>query len=416
MKRRRIAPIIAGVFLPLIAAERAAAQTDSFEQAITGGTPLADVRLRFESVDQAGFPKDAEGTILRARLGYQTAQFLGFTALAEGDFVEHFGPLHFADTVHPAPGYPAIWDPDMAVLNRLQLSYSARLTDSAQMPDLVLTGGRQRIVYGNGRFIGNADWRQHEQTYDAVGFVDTSVPALTLSYAYVWRVNRIFGTDSPLGKFTGDSHFFDVVYGGVPNVRLNGFAYLLDFREAPALSSATYGLRGDGAFDLGSGWTARVNGAYATQEAYSRNPAHLGLDYYLGEAGLAYQGLAGLVGYEVLGGDGAHGFQTPLANLHGFQGWAESFLTKPPDGLKDFYARASYGLPAAPVFTRLSATMIYHDYSAEHVAAGYGSEWDTQLEGQVDTHLVLDAAYANYAGGGPFPDKRVLWLYATYRY
>ena len=60
--------------------------------------------------------------------------------------------------------------------------------------------------------------------------------------------------------------------------------------------------------------------------------------------------------------------------------------------------------------------MIYHDYSAEHVSAGYGSEWDGQLEAQVDTHLVLDAAYADYAGGGPFPDKRAFWLYATYRY
>jgi len=60
--------------------------------------------------------------------------------------------------------------------------------------------------------------------------------------------------------------------------------------------------------------------------------------------------------------------------------------------------------------------VIYHDFSAEHVSADYGSEWDAQLEGQVDPHLVLDAAYADYAGGGPFPDKRVFWLYATYRY
>jgi hypothetical protein len=416
MKRRRVAAIITGAVLPLIPVAPAHAQNANFEQAITDGTPLADVRLRFESVDQAGFSKNAEATTLRARLGYQTGQFLGFAALAEGDFVEHFGPRHFADTVHPAPGYPAIWDPDMAVLNRLQLSYGAWLTDSAQAPDFLLTAGRQRIVYGNGRFIGNADWRQHEQTYDAVGFVDTSLPATALSYAYAWRVNRIFGPDSPLGEFNGDSHFFDAVYAGLPNVRFNGFAYLLDFREAPAFSSATYGVRGDGTFDLGDGFTARLNAAYAEQDAYARNPAHLGLDYYLGEAGLAYGGLAGLVGYEVLGGNGSAGFQTPLANLHAFQGWAESFLNKPPEGLRDFYVRTTYGSPAAPVFARLSATVIYHDYSAEHVSAGYGNEWDAQLEGQVDPHLVLDVAYADYVGGGPFPDKRAFWLYATYRY
>jgi hypothetical protein len=281
---------------------------------------------------------------------------------------------------------------------------------------LVVTAGRQRIVYGNGRFIGNADWRQHEQTYDAVSFVETSLRATTLSYAYVWRVNRIFGPDSPLGEFNGGSHFFDAVYTGLPGVKLNGFGYLVDFREAPALSSATYGLRGDGAFDVGSGVTARLDAAYARQEPYGPNRARLDLDYYLGEAGLAYQGWAGLVGYEVLGGDGAQGFQTPLANLHAFQGWAESFLNKPPNGLRDFYARGTYGLPVAPVFARLSATVVYHEYSAEHLSASYGSEWDAQLEGQVDARLVVDAAYADYAGGGPFPDKRAFWLYATYRY
>jgi hypothetical protein len=38
------------------------------------------------------------------------------------------------------------------------------------------------------------------------------------------------------------------------------------------------------------------------------------------------------------------------------------------------------------------------------------------LEGQVDNHFVVDAAYADYSGAGPFPDRRVFWLYATYRY
>jgi len=89
--------------LPLIPVAPAHAQNANFEQAITDGTPLADVRLRFESVDQAGFSKNAEATTLRARLGYQTGQFLGFAALAEGDFVEHFGPRHFAVRMKSTP-------------------------------------------------------------------------------------------------------------------------------------------------------------------------------------------------------------------------------------------------------------------------------------------------------------------------
>jgi hypothetical protein len=64
----------------------------------------------------------------------------------------------------------------------------------------------------------------------------------------------------------------------------------------------------------------------------------------------------------------------------------------------------------------MTALLVYHDNSAEHVNAAYGKEWDAQLEAQIDTHLVFDAAYADYGGGGPFPAKRVFWLYSTYRY
>jgi hypothetical protein len=48
--------------------------------------------------------------------------------------------------------------------------------------------------------------------------------------------------------------------------------------------------------------------------------------------------------------------------------------------------------------------------------ADYGREWDTSLEGQIGAHLVMDVAYADFGGAGPFPTKRVVWLYATYRY
>ena len=390
---------------------------DTLKDFIASGTPLADIRLRLEEVDQANKPRDATATTIRARLGYQTAELARFSLLAEFDFLQHIGPKHFNDSINGLTAYPIIADPDMAALNRFQLGYGIRLTNADSGADLKLAVGRQRIVYGDGRFIANADWRQHEQTYDALSIADTSIPATTLSYAYVLRVNRVFGPHSAAGTFDSHSHLFNAVYAGLlPVWKFEAYAYLLDLRQAPTLSTATYGLRNEGTFDLGSGLTARLNGAYAHQSAYARNPLSLDLSYYLGEAGLAYRGFTGLAGYEVLGGNGGIGFQTPFANLHPFQGWAEVFLTKPPDGLKDTYFKGGYGFAASPVFARIAALLIYHDYSAEHVSAGYGREWDAQLEAQVDNHLVLDAAYADYGGGGPFPAKRVFWLYSTYRY
>jgi len=392
---------------------------DALTESIISGTPLADVRLRFEDVREADKPKEASATTARARLGYQTGRYWGLNALAEFDFLQHFGPEHFNDSINGRTLYPTIADPDMAALNRLQLNYTASVLApvGTTQPDFSATIGRQRIIFGDGRFIGNADWRQHEQTFDALTVAETPLPGATLTYAYVARVNRVFGPDSPMGHFDSQSHLFNAVYGGLlPVLKLEGYAYLLDLRQAPALSTATYGLRGEGTFAIAKGWSLRLNGAYANQSGYGRNPRNFDLSYYVAEGGLAGQGLSLLGGYEVFEGDGTTAVQTPLANLHPFNGWAETFLTKPPNGLRDGYFKGSYTLSPLTLFDRVTAALAYHDFSAEHVDTDYGREWDASIEGQLGTHFVMDVAYADFHGAGPFPTKRVAWLYATYRY
>jgi hypothetical protein len=43
---------------------------------------------------------------LRARLGYQTGQYFGFSALAEFDFIQHLGPEHYFNSFEG--GSPAL--------------------------------------------------------------------------------------------------------------------------------------------------------------------------------------------------------------------------------------------------------------------------------------------------------------------
>jgi len=400
---------------------KADAQT-SLKGAIDSGVPIVDIRLRYEDVDQANKPRNANAITVRARLGYQTGQYYGFAALADFDFVQHLGPKHYFDSIGGGSSalYPTVADPDLVALNRLQLTYGMRLTDTAaanNVQDLRLTVGRQRVIFADARFIGNVGWRQHEQTYDGISLVDTSLPATTFTYVYVTRVNRVFGQNSPMGRWDSHSHLFNVVYGGLlPELKVETYAYLLDLRQAATLSTATYGVRADGNFALGNGVNAILNANYAHQDDYGRNPLSISLNYYMGEAGLTYQGITGLVGYEVLQGNGSMGFQTPLATLHAFQGWAETFLTKPPNGIKDLYVRGGYGFAAAPFADKITAAVIYHDFSAEHVSGDYGSEWDATVEAQIDPNFMVGTAYANYHGAGPFPDKAVFWLYAGYRY
>src|SRR3569832_1333860 len=103
---------------------------------------------------------------------------------------------------------------------------------------------------------------------------------------------------------------------------------------------------------------------------------------------MAGQGLMLLGGLEVFQGNGTTAVQTPLANLHPFNGWAESFLTNPLNGLRDGYFKASYTLSPVSFFNRVTAQLAYHDFTAEHVNTDYGREWDASLEGQIGPHLV----------------------------
>jgi hypothetical protein len=201
---------------------------------------------------------------------------------------------------------------------------------------------RARLGYLTGEFHGFA--RQHEQTFDAVLVSNTSLPATTLSYAYVARVNRMFGPDSPVGEYDSHSHLLNVVYAGLlPALRVESYAYLLDLEQAPTLSTATYGLRGEGSFQLGSRLTARVNGAFAHQMDRADNPLSISLSYHLLESATANSAPCS-------GGECSKAMEPSVskrlfASPHGFQGWVEVFVTKPADGLTDLYTKAAYSLP-----------------------------------------------------------------------
>ncbi|MEZ5303023.1 MAG: alginate export family protein [Verrucomicrobiales bacterium] len=60
-----------------------------------------------------------------------------------------------------------------------------------------MTVGRQEIALGDQRFIGTVGWRQNEQTLDAARLRFQPHSDLWIDYAYVWRVNRIFGEQAP---------------------------------------------------------------------------------------------------------------------------------------------------------------------------------------------------------------------------
>jgi hypothetical protein len=326
----------------------------------------------------------------------------------------------------------------MTALNRLQLTWQSDFATRFVV-------GRQRLLIGNQRFVGNSGWRQHEQTFDAISAVNNSLEGLTLSYAWLYRINRVYGPNPPVPSntpaaaagqasyFKSDSHIMDGIYTGVPGLRLEAYAFLLDL-SAPGyatlptqisatarLSTATYGGRGDYGLALGEGLGAKLTGEFAHQTNYAGNPLSFGLNYWLGEGSVTWEGLTGLAGYEVLEGNGTIGFATPLATLHAFNGWADLFLTTPANGLKDFYLRGTYALPADFLMAKtLNLNATWHDFRTDSLDRAIGGEWDLSAELVVDANLSVMAKYADYAGTGTafggFADKSVFWLQMGYKY
>jgi hypothetical protein len=399
---------VAATALMQFGAVCAAAAEDTFSGLFDGGKFLLDARYRYEHVDQAGFVNDADANTLRIRAGFQTGKVWNLVGLIEFEGVGHLTDS-FSDTVNGKVTYPVIADPEDYQVNRLQLQFTG-------IPDTSVTLGRQRINLDNQRFVGGVAFRQNEQTFDALRIANTSIKGLTLDYTYLNRVNRIFGDDSPQGAFRGDTHLINAGYD-IPDLgKLTAYAYLLDLNEAAALSTESYGLRFAGKLGLGEGIFAVYAAEYAAQSPYAGNTGSFDLDYWLVEAGLNIDDFKLLAGVETLEGDGVRGFSTPLATLHKFQGYADVFLTTPPQGIVDVYGTIGYETKVESVagLTGIGAALTYHDYESERTAVSYGSEVNVELTARFGENWSAGLKYASYDGDGAFADRDKVWLNVSF--
>lgn len=364
-----------------------------------------NARLRYETVDQANIANDADAVTMRLRFGGEI-KASNFAFLAEAESTRAI-KSNYNDTL-PGNGiepYPVVADPENIELNRLQLSWMDKGTG--------VTLGRQRIILDNARFVGNVGWRQNEQTFDAVRGQAKFGP-VTLDATYSNSQRTIFGKDSPNEHFDGD---LVLLNGGakLAGIDVKAFAYLLDYDTRLAFSSQTYGALAKGAVPLGP-VKLEYLASFATQSDYGANPVSYRADYINAELGLGVAGFALKAGYEELGSDGGvAAFQTPLATLHAFNGWADMFLTTPAAGLRDYYATVArkIGLPFLP--GGLTASVTYHEFDSDFGGLSYGSEWDASLAFKLGP-IGMMAKFADYDAKGFAVDTRKVWLQAEYAF
>ncbi|MEX2450356.1 MAG: alginate export family protein [Rhodospirillales bacterium] len=380
-------------------------------EALTKGKFNVNVRYRYEHVDQDGIGRNANANTLRTRLGYTTGAFHGFSMKVEGENVVALGADRYNSTTNGLSSYPVVADPEETEFNQVYLRYTG-------LKDTAITGGRQRIIFDNARFVGNVGWRQNEQTFDAAQVNFTGLPKTELSYVYLWKVNRVFSDESVNGNFRMNSHLLNASYDGFGLGKLTAYAYLLDFNRASQSgnSTQTYGLRFNGGYKINDNTKLLYALESAHQRDYADNANSINQNYYNGEVGLAFPkvmknlSVTGKIGYEVLEGDGVQAFQTPLATLHAFNGWTDKFLTTPADGIEDLYFKLALNYRGVKVLG------VYHDFNADNTDADYGTEWGVSISRKFFKRFLLGLKYADYSAESFATDTRKVWLTAQFDY
>jgi len=361
-----------------------------------------DTRLRYELGASDDQPEDGEALTLRVRPSIEIAPVPQVSLLAEAEAIVSLLPDRL-NGFTGSPGRPGVADEETLELNRLQLEF-------APSERFGVTVGRQRISIDDERFIGIVDFRQNQQTYDAVTASVLAPGDVQLRAGYIWRVGRVLGPERPDGVFDSDSFF---VNASVPlgNVSLSGFHYDLDLDDrvnAPIRSRTTGATISGRHFgkNVGVFW----EGAYARQEADGATPeyARAAVRAELGDFQLAAQ-------FELLGSDEGVAFQTPLATLHRFQGAADLFLVTPDQGIEDYQFRATWRVGSLGPARAMRISLQYNRFDAASGDARLGQEWGAEI---ATTLLAtrLSAALARYEAESFASDATRFWLTAARKF
>lgn len=399
------------------AADDAPLEAASLDEALTGGKLLLNLRPRFEYVDQENKPENANAFTLRTLIGWRTKPWHGLSVTAEAINVTHIGEQNYNDLPANAAAseYPTVADPDMGGINQLYLQYTG-------LPQTDAKVGWQSVKLDNVRFVGNVEFRQVMQVFNAVTVQNESIDGLNLYGAYFWRRRDVLDQQKSM-----DMPVLNLRYAWKPGNDVVGYAYLQDQPDTGQNtgfsdnSNQIFGVRANGAFAFGEKLSLLYTAEYAKQDDYADGDARIDAQYLHLGAGPKFGGWFVRLDYERLGSnDGDYGFQTPLGTNHLFQGWADQFLTTPRQGIQDVYLAAGGKLGKLALYAEL------HQFDSDQDDIDLGDEIDlgltyplTLLKG-----LTGKLEYADYNAGDAVPgdalankvDVRKIWVTLIYQF
>lgn len=423
--KRQIPLRKSALFLPSLLAPMllSAAPSNGSESFILLSNPKfnGEIRPRYESVDDSSTASGsvANAMTVRAVLGLE-AQLLGISGLSgkvEGTTVQSIGGEHYYSVTNSRSSteYDTIADPEQSRITQAYLQYKLGKTTAKV--------GRQIINIDNQRFVGSVDWRQMPQVFDAAVISDNTIDALSLTGAYVWGRDLAIN-NNPTSKT--NSLILNGSYKVSDMVKITAYDYMI------SSASDTIGISLTGTIPI-AGAKVDYRAEYASQGDASRDTDNLPANqdvqadayYYNLDLKANINGLIAGAGYEFLSGttttDGKTKFQTPLATLHAFNGWADKFLATPTGGLKDTSLTLGYGTQ-----TLGKAMIIYHDFATDVAMGGksdLGNEWDllytNAIPGVKGLNGLVKAAFYNAGDINPtttYADTDKIWLQLDYKF
>ena len=422
---------LAPVALLMTVQAASADELESLGAALQGGKTNFATQYRYESVETPTTSTgQAKAQTLGTRLGYETGAYHDFAANVQVQGV--WSNKQFNDGQVNGNGRTdlnTVNDPAGVGVNSAHLIYRG-------FADTTLRQGRQIIRYDDDRWVGNVDWRQNWQSFDASSITNKSFADTTIQGAYVTNVNRPSGdgaTVGPSGNSNGNAHMKSTLLN-INNKSLSfadivAYSYRLDY-TAPGLAAASTGaantagstdttglkLAKEGIDVAGYklGWVAEM----ANQKNFKLNTSSYNARYTNINANVG--GSLGNIklGQEVLGSDNNKSVQTPLATLFAFNGWADKFLVTPTTGLKDSYVKGR---------TNVAGIVLggdFHQFKSDVGGTNLGREVDLIAEKQLDKNFMVGARAARYKadsatssnGGVALVDTNKMWVYGSFKF
>jgi hypothetical protein len=354
----------------------------SFQQAFTTGTPELSFRLRSETMEDDGKPKQGNGLMLRSQLGWRsnTHEGIGLRLLlvSSNKLVSDFND----DGAVLTSDYP--WTPAKDVTDFTEAFVFWKLDDAAS-----LKLGRQKLDLDRTRFVGPNEFRQTQRFYQGASAELRKGQPLNFFVGYFLKERA----PDTLQRET-EVTVLRASYEWLPGHTVLGSAYLHDRKASTPIGSSNkiQTLRADGKlaatadyqlkYVLESGrQTPYANGTWGTADYLQYGASMNASNHFVG----IYQ--------ETLGerkGTGTAGFYNPLGLLHPTQGWADKFNSTPLKGVQDTWLSTGYS------WGQWGIQADYHQFKTAQDLAALGKELDLRLDWKFSKQLQFRAELANY--------------------